>query len=268
MEILKRHLNGTSVEFNVHLSEAVLARLHMLVRSSPRDAPNYDVRAIENDIAQASRRWADDLELALVDVLGEERATEVMRRYGDAFPVGYQAAVSPRAAVRDIAFIEKLTEANPYAINLYRPVEADERTLRLRVYRTGTPIPLSASLPVLENMGLEVLDEESHEVGPAGAAPVFLHDFGLRGARPIPDVEAIKAITEDALLRVARREVENDGFNRLTPGAALAADDVLVLRAYAKYLKQAAFTFSQSYIEQALAAHAEIARKLAALFHA
>ncbi len=268
MEILKRHLNGTSVEFNVHLSEAVLAPLHMLVRSSPRDAPNYDVRAIENDIAQASRRWADDLELALVDVLGEERAIEVMRRYGDAFPVGYQAAVSPRAAVRDIAFIDKLTEANPYAINLYRPVEADERTLRLRVYRTGAPIPLSASLPVLENMGLEVLDEESHEVGPAGAAPVFLHDFGLRGARPIPDVEAIKAITEDALLRVARREVENDGFNRLTPGAALAADDVLVLRAYAKYLKQAAFTFSQSYIEQALAAHAEIARKLAALFHA
>ena len=268
MEILKRHLNGTSVEFTVNMGEAMLARLHMLVRSNPRDAPNYDVRAIENDIAQASRHWEDDLELALVDLVGEERATEAMRRYGNAFPVGYQAAVAPRAAVRDIAFMQKLSEALPNAINLYRPVEADERTLRLRVYRIGAPIPLSGSLPVLENMGLEVLDEESHEIHPSEAPAVFLHDFGLRSARPVPDVEAIKAVTEDALLRVARREIENDGFNRLTPGAALAADDVLLLRAYAKYLKQAAFTFSQSYIEQALAAHPGIARKLVALFHA
>jgi glutamate dehydrogenase len=268
MEILKRHLNGSTVEFTVHLSEAVLARIHMLVRSSPREAPNYDIRAIEEDIAQASRRWEEDLKLALVEALGEERATAAMRKYGAAFPAGYRDGVSPRAAVRDIVFMERLGPAEPYVLDLYRPAEADERALRLRVYRAGAQVPLSASLPVLENMGLEVLDEESHEIHGEGAQPVFLHDFGLRSARPIADVEAIKAITEEALLRIARREIENDGFNRLTPGAALAADDVAVLRAYAKYLKQAAFTFSQAYIEQALAAHPLIARKLAALFNA
>ncbi len=157
-------------------------------------------------------------------------------------------------------------------MSLYRPVEADERTLRLRVYRLGAPVPLSASLPVLENMGLEVLDEVSYEVrrgaDPALAEPVNLHDFGLRSAHAIPDVEAVKRITEEALVRIARREMENDGFNRLTPGAALAADDVVILRAYAKYLKQAGFTFSQAYIEQTLAAHPAIAAKLVALFHA
>jgi glutamate dehydrogenase len=268
MEILKRHLNGTTVEFTVHLSEAVLARIHMLVRTSPREAPNYDIHAIESDIAQASRRWEDDLKLALIEALGEERATEAMRKYGAAFPAGYRDAVSPRAAVRDIAFMEKLSAGQPYALNLYRPVEADDKSLRLRVYRAGGPVPLSGSLPVLENMGLEVLDEESHEIGREGGDPVFLHDFGLRSARSIPDVEAVKPITEEALLAVARREIENDGFNRLTPGAALAHEDVLVLRAYAKYLKQAAFPFSQPYIEQALAAHPHIAGKLTALFHA
>jgi glutamate dehydrogenase len=268
MQILKRHLQGTSVEFTVHLSEALLARLHMLVRSDPRQAPKYDIHAIEADIAQAARRWEDDLKLALSDALGEEAATDAMKAYGNAFPAGYRDAVSPRAAVRDIAFIQKLTPAEPYALNLYRPVEADAHTLRLRVYREGASVPLSGSLPVLENMGLEVLDEESHEIEREGAAPVFLHDFGLKSAKPIPDVEAIKAVTESALLAVARREIENDGFNRLTPLAALPADDVLLLRAYAKYLKQAAFPFSQPYIEQSLAAHPAIARKLAALFHA
>ncbi len=267
-EILKRHLNGTSVEFTVHLSEAVLARIHMLVRSSPKEAPSYDINAIEADIAQATRRWEDDLKNALIDALGEERATVALRGFASAFPVSYRDTVSPRAAVRDIEFIRKLDAATPYSVSLYRPVEGDDRALRLRVYRLGAPVPLSASLPVLENMGLEVLDEVSYEIGRAGGEPVYIHDFGMRSGRAVPDVEIVKSITEEALLRIARREIENDGFNRLTPGAAIAADDVVVLRAYAKYLKQAGFTFSQSYIEQTLATHAGISAKLVAFFHA
>jgi glutamate dehydrogenase len=267
-EILKRHLRGTTAEFTVHLSEAVLARIHILVRASPRDAPAYDIHAIESDIAQATRRWEDDLKIALIEALGEERATAIMRGYERAFPVAYRAQITPLAALRDIAFIEKLDAGHPYAVNLYRPVEADQHTLRLRVFRAGAFVPLSASLPVLENMGLEVLDEVSYEIAREGAEPVFVHDFGMRSQRPIADVEAVKALTEEALLRVARREIENDGFNRLTPIAALGPDDVVVIRAYAKYLKQAGFTYSQAYIEQTLAAHPAITGKLVALFHA
>jgi glutamate dehydrogenase len=267
-EILKRHLHGASAEFTVHLSEATLARLHFLVRSSPKEAPSYDIRAIEADIAQASRRWEDELKNALVESVGEEGSGSLWRTYSTAFPVGYRDLVTPRSAVRDIAAIEKLGPEANFIVSLYRPVESDERTLRLRVYRQGAPVPLSASLPVLENMGLEVLDEASFEIEPAGATPIFLHDFGMRAARAIPDVEAVKAITEDALAKVARQEIENDGFNRLTPLAALAPDDVVVLRAYAKYAKQTGFTFSQAYIEQTLAAHPGITALLVAFFKA
>ena len=267
-EILKRHLKGTSAEFTVQLSDAVLARLHILVRANPKDAPKYDVHAIENDIAQATRRWEDDLKIALLEAQGEEGATSIMRAYEHAFPIAYRDEMTPRGAVRDIAFIEKLDAAHPYAVNLYRPVEAGEKTLRLRVFRMGASVPLSASLPVLENMGLEVLDEVSYEIARQDAERVFVHDFGLASQRPIADVHAIKALTEEALLRVARREIENDGFNRLTPLAAIGPDDVVVVRAYAKYLKQAGFTYSQAYVEQTLAAHPAITGKLVALFHA
>jgi glutamate dehydrogenase len=267
-EILKRHLHGTSAEFTVLLSDATLARIHMLVRSSPKEGGAYDIRAIENEIAQAARRWEDELKNALVDSVGEEASTSTWRAYSAAFPVGYRDLVTPRSAVRDIAAAQKLTPEAPFSVTLYRPVESDERTLRLRVYRQGAPVPLSASLPVLENMGLEVLDEASFEIEPAGSPPVFLHDFGMRAARPIPDVEAIKAITEEALAKVARQEIENDGFNRLTPLAALAADDVVVLRAYAKYAKQTGFTFSQAYIEQTLAAHPGITARVVEYFKA
>ena len=273
-EILKRHLNGSTAEFTVRLSEALLARIHILVRASPRDTPKYDIHAIESEIAQAIRRWDDDLKVALIATVGEERATPLLRAYAEAFPLAYRDSVSARSAVRDIAVIQGLDEKRSFAVSLYRPVESDAHALRLRVYRLGAPVPLSGSLPVLENMGLEVLDEVSHEIrrrDVAGAqereTSIHVHDFGLRSARPIPDVQAIKAVTEEALTRIARREIDNDGFNRLTPLAALAADDVVVLRAYAKYLKQAGFTYSQAYIEQTLAAHAAITAKLVTLFH-
>jgi glutamate dehydrogenase len=267
-EILKRHLGGSSAEFTVQLSDAVLARIHMLVRTSPKDSPRYDVRAIEAEIAQATRRWEDDFKAALVDAVGEEKAVVLFRTYGSGFPVAYRDQVAPRTAVRDVSFIEKLTKEEPFAVSLYRPVEGDDRTLRLRVYRFGQPMPLSGSLPVLENMGFEVLDEGNWEIRRSDGSPIYLHDFGMRTQRAVADVEAVKPLTEDALRRVVRGEIESDGFNRLTPGAALGADDVTVLRAYAKYLKQVGFTYSQTYMEQTLAAHSAIASKLAAFFHA
>jgi glutamate dehydrogenase len=268
-EILRRHLEGTGTEFTVHLSEATLARLHVLVRADPRRAPDYDIHEIEREIAQATRRWDESLKAALVEAHGEAAAVPLLGEFAGAFPPAYRDTVGAAAAVRDISFVRTLGPDRAFAVDLYRREGADERALRLRVYRLAEPVPLSASLPVLENLGLEVLDEVSWELRPgARPEPVFLHDFGMRSARPIADVAAIKAATEEALVRVARREIENDGFNRLTPGAALVPDDVVVLRAYAKYLKQAGFTFSQAYIEQTLAAHAPIAAKLARLFHA
>ncbi len=48
--------------------------------------------------------------------------------------------------------------------------------------------------------------------------------------------------------------------------AGLAADEIVVLRAYAKYLRQIGFALSQATIEATLAAHPRIARMLVGLF--
>ncbi len=92
-EILRRRLSGTSVEFAVQLSDAVLARIHMLVRTSPKDEPRVDERAIEAEIAQASRRWEDDLKLALTEAVGEEKAVSIGGRYGKRVPRGLPRVV-------------------------------------------------------------------------------------------------------------------------------------------------------------------------------
>jgi glutamate dehydrogenase len=264
--ILMRALHGQSAEFTVQLSDATLARIHMLVRTSPKDDPHVDVRAVEAEIVKALRRWRDDLQLALVESEGEEEASRVLRVWCDAFPLAYEEQVGARLAVRDIRFMTQLKADGDIALNLYRPVDAGADTLRLRVYRAGASLPLSGSLPMLENMGVSVDDEQSYAVTPQGGTTVYVHDFGLKLTVRLDNLEQAKPLFEEAFLRVWHKEAENDGFNRLALAAGLKADEIVMLRAYAKYLKQTGFTFSQAYLENTLAAHPPITALLARIF--
>ena len=65
--ILMEAFNGSSSEFNVHLSESKLARIMIIVRTRPGHVPDFDVRALEARLAKAARLWGDDLKQALVD---------------------------------------------------------------------------------------------------------------------------------------------------------------------------------------------------------
>ena len=100
-------------------------------------------------------------------------------RYADAFPAGYREDYPARAAVHDIEQIEALGSGDSLRMSLYIPLEASLGQLRFKIFRANAPVPLSASLPMLERMGLRVLDERPYRIQPAEGAPVWLHDFGL-----------------------------------------------------------------------------------------
>ncbi len=81
-------------------------------------------------------------------------------------------------------------------------------------------------------------------------------------------LEEIKKPLQDVFHAVLGGAAESDGFNWLVIGAGLDWRDVVILRMVAKFLRQAAFPFSQDYMEQALARNPEIAGLLTGLFHA
>jgi len=257
---------GASADFNAQLGETSLARIHFLVRTTPGQIPQYDRKDVENKLAAAARRWHDDLRDALIDAEGEARGSELLKRWGGAFPPDYRARIAPRAAVADVHRIAALTAEAPLALALYRPLGAAANTLGFKVYRRGDPIVLSDSLPMLEHMGARVLAEQNDRIETADGS-ISLHDFDLH-ALVVEDVEfeALARRFEETFARVFRGEVENDDFNRLVLRAGLNADEIVVLRAYAKYLKQIGFALSQGTIEATLATHPRIARMLVALF--
>ena len=254
-QILMQAFNGISSESTVHLSESALARVQIIVRTKPGSVPEFDVREIENQIVKATRRWQDDLHDALIAHFGEERGNHLYHRFGNAFPAGYREGSSVAEAVTDAAIMDTLGAERKLAMNLFAGDKLSATPLRLKVFHSGEPIPLSSSLPMLEHMGVKVLEQLEYKVEPEGTPPVYVHDFGMSHARDIKlDVSRVKSGFEEAFARAWQGEIENDDFNRLVLRANLGWREVTILRAYSKYLRQTGFTFSQAYMEQALSA--------------
>jgi glutamate dehydrogenase len=267
-EILRQAYEGTGVDYSAMVGDSALARLHVVVRGEQgRPQPDVDLADLEARLAAATRSWGDDLADAVVEQWGEERGSALLRRYADAFPEGYKADFPARTASADLGRLEEVTETGEIAINLYEPYDAVPGERRLKIYRPGPPISLSQVLPLLQDMGVEVVDERPYEITPEGARSGWIYDLGLR-YEPSPDVgeDEVKGLFQDAFLALWRGEVESDAFNALVLAAGLAWRSVMVLRAYARYLRQAGTTFSERYIGGVLVANPRVARRLVRLF--
>ncbi|WP_255954800.1 NAD-glutamate dehydrogenase [Streptomyces odontomachi] len=282
IDILKEELRGASVDFTAWNTESILSRLHFVVRVAPgSELPQVgeaDRERIESRLVEAARNWDDGFSEALNAECGEERAAELHRRYQGAFPEGYKADHSPRAAVADLVHLEKLSGAQDgepdFALSLYEPVGAGPDERRFKIYRAGDQVSLSSVLPVLSRLGVEVTDERPYELRCVDRTrSAWIYDFGLR----MPQIGGAAAgyLGDDARERVQEAfaavwtgQAENDGFNALVLSAGLTWRQAMMLRAYAKYLRQAGSTFSQDYMEDTLRNNVHTTRLLVSLFEA
>ncbi|RSS44365.1 NAD-glutamate dehydrogenase [Streptomyces sp. WAC07061] len=278
MDILREELGGTSVDFTAWNTESILSRIHFVVRvPQGTELPlltDADVERVETRLVEAARSWADGFGEALTAELGEERAAELSRKYGTSFPEGYKADHSPRAAVADLCHLERLSASDrPFALSLYEPVGAGPGERRFKIYREGEQVSLSAVLPVLQRLGVEVTDERPYELRRSDRVSAWIYDFGLRMPTSPGNGDAYlgddaRERFQEAFAAVWTGEAENDNFNTLVLGAGLTWRQAVVLRAYAKYMRQAGSTFSQDYMEDTLRNNVHTTRLLVSLFEA
>src|SRR4029453_14606586 len=142
-----------------------------------------DVEALQDELAAAARSWTDELADALHARYGAD-AEKLLARVADAFPAGYQQDFTAEQAVDDLARLDGLSEGQ-LSMRLWTPRGAAPGERRLSVYRVGQRLRLSEGLPVLQNMGVPVVDEPPYEVDRIGAPPTWIYDFGLA----VPPIE-------------------------------------------------------------------------------
>ncbi|NKE56066.1 NAD-glutamate dehydrogenase [Lentzea sp. PSKA42] len=274
-EVLLAELGGLNLEYSARIGESALARVHFMVHTDPARTIEPDTMAIQHKLAEAVRSWDDRMVEAVVgdDGVGAESATEQGQRFAAVFPEAYKEDFPASTGLEDYRRIEALAEGDLDMV-FYVPDDAEPGERRFKLFVTGEGITLSDVLPMLQRMGVIVVDERPYEIAREDGVQCWIYDFGLRiNAAALAqlseaDLENVRVRFQDAFAAVWRGEAEVDRFNSLVLQAGLTWQQAAMLRAYAKYLRQAGTPYSQDYIEDAVLGHTSVAIALVALFEA
>ncbi len=273
-DILMREFAGASIDYAARVSESPWAVVHFTVvlpegpTSHHIDTSDANRDRIRDLLTAATRTWGDRL-------LGSAQAgaidSGIAEHYAEALPEEFKQVVTADEAIADIGIVESL---QPDSVQLqFEPGEADGEVY-LTWYLGGTSASLSQLLPMLQCMGVEVLEERPFTVSRPDGLTVWIYQFKIRPDSSIPPLGSSQewddtaARFTDALTAIWQGRVEVDRFNELVLRAGLTWQQVMLLRAYAKYLRQAGFPYSQAHIESVLGENTSTARSLVALFEA
>src|SRR6185312_8629398 len=273
-DILVRELGGVSIDYAARVSESPWALVHFTVRL-PDGSRQQDIDvSLENEsriqdlLTEAARTWGDRL-------LGAVKTGSISQaeaeHYAAAFPEVYKQAVAPLGAIDDIVIIEELQDNS---VKLVLGDRDADGIAQLTWYLGGRSASLSRLLPMLQSMGVVVLEERPFTVTRPDGLPVWIYQFKIS---PHPDIPTPSTGPEraamaqrfaDAVTAIWHGLVEIDRFNELVLRAGLTWQQVAVLRSYAKYLRQAGFPYSQSHIETVINDNAGTTRSMVELFEA
>lgn len=262
-DYLKTVFEGRLSAYYPAFPEGGLARIHFIIGRSGGKTPSVDPAEIEARVRDIVRTWEDALREAAGPAGVDSRITAIAAR----FPQSYRNSFSAQTAIADAERIARLARAFPIVIDYYRDAVQTQEQASLKIYHYGSPVALSQRVPILENLGFRVISERTFEVEDENSDNIFVHDMELENAYGKPvDLSDGGALFDEAFLAVWHGEMDNDGYNALAQTAGLAASEILVLRAYGRYLQQAGIPQSQGFIAAALNRYPEIARGLYALF--
>ncbi len=270
-------LYGGEVEsFQPQLGEAQLARVLFVIGDIDKTRPDPDPRVLDTTVATLTRTWEDSFEQALMrsDMFDSAAREEAANRFINTFTAAYRERYPVQEALIDTAEILRAKDDEIIRARVYRLANDAENIMRCKFYARGDVLALSATVPILENMGLFVDSELNYELHlKAGALypaqRIFIHEIETRSAdgKPI-DLERAGRAFEDGFAAIWTGKAESDGFNRLILALSCSWREAALVRALARYRQQTGLDPSQPIQEQALANNPKIAALILAFFKA
>jgi glutamate dehydrogenase len=260
--LVATRLDTPVVDAHEVLGERERFQVHFTAHAAEGGMGELPLVRLRTEVGELTRTWDDRAREALVAENGE-RGKVLAARWAGRLPASYKAAVAPAAAAQDIACFETLFMCgSPFHVGLRN----EGALTRIGLYRVGGKLELSRAMPMLEHLGLRVIEERpTRLVGDDGET--WLQDFGVLGPTDRPlDLDEAGGRIADCIAAVWRGEAESDSLNRVVVTTGLDWRQVAILRAYRKYRQRVGSRFTESYQHDVIAANPHITEKLVHLF--
>ena len=265
---LKEMFGVEGVDYGVHMPDGALWRVDFRVfLDAQSQQPESELLQIIGDhLAELAKNTSDRLRTILGQYYAPQQVAELTQRYGSSFRLDYWNRHNEVAALFDIQTLEAMNQ--DICVKLYQAPD----TWQVRLYNCSEQnIHLSLIMPMLERLGLEVRTEVPYALDVAGREHCSILVFAINNAKLDSDADIDDALLEnfsECLEALFLKKSENDDFLALILGAELTWREIVILRAYAKYLQQIRSNHSQRFIAETLVQHPVITTYLVNLFAA
>jgi glutamate dehydrogenase len=255
--LLRQRFGTSGVEAHHVLDEGERVRVHFFVHGAG-GLPEVPMRELEEEAVALARTWDDEL-AAVLGPGGRALASAWAPR----LPDHYKGYTTPELAAIDVACFARLEAGESFVVSLH-PIGLDRPT-RVALYKRGAKIELSRAMPMLEDLGLRVIEEISTRL--LGDEETWVQEFRVlgSGAQPL-DLDDVGDRVAAAIAAVYHGDDESDPLNRLVITAGLDRGQVAILRAYRKYRQRIGSRFTEGYQNDVLVANSAITAKLVRYF--
>ena len=267
-QLFLERFEGTSIDYRLSLGESGDARIHFTVWPEG-DIPEVSIEELETEVYRLTRTWEDRVFDVLSPRVGEADAKRLIEAHAGRFPRYYRESTPLPEAASAIANLERLVSGDEQlAVDVYNEIETDDRLTRVAVYSREGKRDLSELLPLLEDLGLRVVEEVPTRIKD-DREDLFLHDFGVLGPDGVAlDTDTSGARVAETLAAAMSGVAESDSLHQLIVLTGLDYHQINILRAYRSYWSIVTPAFTGAYVAETLAAYPEITHDLVRLFEA
>ena len=267
-QLFMTKFNGSTVDYHLSLGETESARIFFTVHVGPGvQIPEVPYEELEKEVERLARTWDDDLHDALIVRVGAERGAALAAKWGPRMPNYYKSSTEWELIADDVLALESLAATSEGFLVGLGNETSGERLTRVKLYKTGGKVDLSAFMPILEALGLRAVEEIPTAI--LGEGKIYIHDFGVLDARgAVLELDTAAERVASTIAAVWRGEAESDSLNRLVIFAGLTWRQVAGARAYRKYRQRVSAQFTEEYLNDAFAENPLIAARLVHLFEA
>ncbi|MBI3270342.1 MAG: NAD-glutamate dehydrogenase, partial [Planctomycetes bacterium] len=254
-------------DFQVGTGKEQTVGVYLYLAGCRKADPSLQER-LPGEMISVCTPWRERLRLALQLSLDEVRAKRLYAEYAEAFAEKYMRATEPDEAAGDIVHLDNLRASGTIQFDLLAGAgTADE--VRLRLYRPGR-LFLSEIIPILDDFGFRVLDQDPIEVRCPDGTELRMDTFRLLVDKKSGEADYVanKERLLHGLRAVFERRMVSDPLNRLLLQPGLTWEDVDCLRMYLGYSLQLGPFFAADVAHRVLSSHPVLTGALIDYFHA
>lgn len=253
--------NYSDSRFHIGKHGTVLLSFFLTASESLRD---IEESLIQEKVKLLTGTWSERFHRHLESVVDSE-SDNLFMRYRDAFPQEYQVLHSPNEAFLDAACLEKVrVQSGPdMEFSLFRNEEdANRNSARIRIYQRKNQL-LSTTLPILDNFGLSIVDQNAYRIRPSSGDVFTIDTFQVHGVYDDqhPLIRNREGFLE-ALRAIFINKLSSDGLDRLVIEVGLSSQDVDLIRNQLHYMHQLGLSTTVAFASDTLCQHPAFTNKL------